>query len=81
MCTIVGAGHPLFPHTRVFFRNVFQEGIGDLGQCVDPTIGYFRRDDACTELVELNGNSSAGTFGFGLGMLANAILALSALIS
>lgn len=80
MCTIVGAGHPLFPHKRVFFRNVFQEDVGDLGQCVDPAIGYFRRDDACTELAVLNDISSAESFGFGLGMLANAILALSALI-
>jgi len=80
MCTIVGAGPTLPPHKRVFLRNVFNEEIGDLGQCEDPTIGYVRRDNACIDLVAMNGGSSASTLGIGLGMVASAILLVSALI-
>lgn len=50
MCLIVGATHPLVPHERIFLRNVFDEPVGDLGNCTDPSIGFTLRADQCRDL-------------------------------
>jgi hypothetical protein len=50
MCMIVGAMHPLIPHDRIFLRNVFDEPVGDLGECTDPSIGFTLRADQCEDL-------------------------------
>lgn len=52
-CNIVGASHPLLPHQRGFLRNVFDEEVGDLGQCQDRSVGYEMRAEDCVSVVEL----------------------------
>jgi len=53
VCTIVGASHPLIPHTTAFLRDVFTEETGDLGECVDPSLGFDIRADDCVRLPVL----------------------------
>jgi hypothetical protein len=47
---ILGAMHPLIPHDRIFLRNVFDDPVGDLGECTDPSIGFTLRADQCEDL-------------------------------
>ena len=50
LCNTLGATHDLLPHKRGFLRNVFAEDIGDLGECLDPSVGFEIRAQECQDL-------------------------------
>jgi iron complex transport system substrate-binding protein len=65
-CTIVGNENKAIPmaHQRAWFRNVFTEAVGSLGQCADPSAALITKgteclaipSDVCEESSETNGN-------------------------
>jgi iron complex transport system substrate-binding protein len=77
-CTIVGTTS-VFDRKREFFRNVFTEPIGVMGQCVDPDaslilndsttciVNKISEDDGSTTVVDItpDGGSSASTVASG----------------
>jgi iron complex transport system substrate-binding protein len=81
-CTIVGTTS-IFNRERVFFRNVFNEPIGVMGECVNPNESSILNDgNSCVPNVITDTGSSASTvasgnsiFGFGL------VLAVATLIA
>jgi hypothetical protein len=72
-CTIVGTT-TIFDRERVYFRNVFSEPIGVMGECVNPSASLILNDSTnCVPNFVTDAGSSASTvssgkniFGFGL---------------
>jgi hypothetical protein len=60
-CQVVGANHALIPHKRAFLRNVFEEEVGNIGECNAEleSEGFILRSDVCVDIVEVLKESNA----------------------
>lgn len=70
------------PHKRVWFRNVFTEPVGSLGQCEDPAAPLTTKATECVALPATvcagSGSSGSGSASKTSGLLVAALVVLAA---
>jgi iron complex transport system substrate-binding protein len=78
-CTIVGTTS-IFDRERVFFRNVFTESTGAMGECVDPGESLILNDNTNCIVGKITVGSSAPTVAFGKNMFGAVLVSALAFL-
>jgi iron complex transport system substrate-binding protein len=78
-CTIVGTTS-IFDRERVFFRNVFTESTGAMGECIDPGQSLILNDNTNCIVGMITVGSSAPTVAFGKNMVGAVLVSALAFL-
>jgi hypothetical protein len=75
-CSVVGTESESSPHVRSWFRHVYTESVGDLGQCTDVDAPLVTQGSMCTAITaDQDDGSSALVASFFWMLLAAAVMA------